>query len=75
MPYVDHPIRHLAHAQTSGMAQLLFLFLAGVRMVGMTMQPSFEIVRCLLGELSAFFGRTIDQSGGGNGLRGARRGR
>jgi hypothetical protein len=73
--HIDHPIGDLAHAQASGMAQLLLLLLAGVWMVRVAMQPGFEIVRRLLGELPAFFGGTIDEGGRGDGLRGAGRGR
>ena len=75
MAHIDHPIGNLTHAQTSGMAQLFFLFFAGVWMVRMAMQPSLEIVRCLLGELSAFFGRAIHEGRGRDRLRGPRRGR
>lgn len=39
------------------------------------MQPSFEIVRCLFGEFSAFFRRAVDERRGRDRLRWARRGR
>lgn len=44
-------------------------------MVRVAMQPGFEIVGRLLGELSAFFGGAIDEGGRGDRLRGAGRGR
>jgi hypothetical protein len=36
---INHPIGNLAHAQTSGIAKLLFFFLAWVWMIRVTMQP------------------------------------
>ena len=73
--YVDHPIGDLTHAQTSGMAQLLLLLLAGVWVVRVAVEPCLEVVRRLLGELSALFGGAIDEGRGGDRLRGAGRGR
>lgn len=75
MAYVDHPIRNLAHAQTSGMAELLFLLLAGVWMIRVAMEPGLEIVGGLLWQFAAFFGGTVDECRGWNRLGWAGRGR
>lgn len=60
---IDHPVGHLAHAQTSGEAELLLLLLAWVRMIRVPMQPGLEVVGGLLGELPALALGTIDQLG------------
>lgn len=61
---VDHPVGHLAHAEAGGMAELLFLLLAGVRVVGVTVKPSLEVVGGLLWKLAAFTGGAIDEGRG-----------
>lgn len=62
--YVDHPIGNLTHAKAGSMAELLFLLLTGVRMVGVTVKPSFEVVGGLLGKLAPFARGTVDEGRG-----------
>ena len=40
--YIDHPVGHLAHAETSLGAQPLFLILCRIRMIGMCQQPFLQ---------------------------------
>jgi hypothetical protein len=68
-PSIDHPIGHLAHAQPRCMTQLLLLVFARVRVIRMTMQPGFQKVCRLLGQLTAFPLRAIHERGAGYGRR------
>jgi len=42
LTHINHPVRNLTHAQASGSTELLLLVLAGVRVIGMTVQPSTQ---------------------------------
>ena len=60
--YIDHPIRDLAHAESSYMAKLLFFFLARIWVIWMTMKPSFEKVGGFFGKFSPLtLLRTVDE--------------
>lgn len=78
---VDHPVGDLAHAEAGGVAELLFLLLAGVRVVRVAVEPVLEKVGDGLGELAALAGRALDEArrrlrlrGAGRGVGGARAG-
>jgi hypothetical protein len=65
--YVDHPVGNLAHAQTCSVAKLLFLLFAGIRVIGMSVQPRLEKVGCFLGQLTPLPLGTIDETRGRHG--------
>lgn len=64
--YVDHPVEDPTHAQANSVAQLPFLFFAGVWMVRVTMKPWFE-VRIACGRRDGGEGGGGATAGGGNG--------
>lgn len=61
---VDHPVGDLGHAEASCMAELFFLLLRGVRVVGVTVKPSFEVIGGLLWKLAPLTCGAIDEGGG-----------
>ena len=64
---VDHPIGELAHAETGGVAEMLFLFLVGVWVIRVTVEPRLEVVGRLLGELATLARGAVDEGRGGHG--------
>jgi len=65
--YVDHPVGHLAHAEPGGLTQLLFLVLAGVRVIRVAMEPILEIVCHRFWKFSSFPFRPLCHCGSGGG--------
>ena len=61
--YIDHPVGHLAHAESSRLTQLLFLVLAGVRVIGMAMEPILQIVCHGLWKFSSLSFRALSHGG------------
>ena len=61
---IDHPIGDLGHAKACCMAELFFLFLRGVWVVGVTMKPGLEVISGLLWKLAPLACGTIDEGGG-----------
>jgi len=74
MTDIDHPVGDLAHAKASSMAKLLFLLLTWIRVIRVTVKPSFEVISGLLRKLAALSLRTVDECGGGHRWWGARGG-
>ena len=72
--YIDHPVGHLGHGETSCVTQLLLLLFGRVRMIGMTVKPVLEEISDRLGELSTLPWLTFNE-GRGRSLGGTRRGR
>ena len=72
---IDHPVGDLGHAEARCMAELFLLLLRGVRMVGVTVKPSFEVIGGLLWKLAALTCGAIDEGGGRHWLWGALVGR
>ena len=70
--YIDHPVGHLAHAEPCGLTQLLFLVLAGVRVIRVAMEPILEIVCHWFWQFSSFPFRPLCHSGSGGGKWGNR---
>ena len=65
--YIDHPVGHLAHAEPGGLTQLLFLVLAGVRVIRVAMEPFLQIVCRWFWQFSSFPSRSLCHSGSGGG--------
>ena len=75
--YIDHPVGHLAHAESCGLAQLLFLVLARVRVIRVAMEPILEIVCHWFWQFSSFpfWPLCHSSSGGGKWRDGIQRSR
>jgi len=73
MTCIDHPIGHLAHAESGRLTQLHLLVFVGVWMVRVAMQPIFEIIGRRLGDFPPLSFRPLGRGDrkGGNGIRGA----
>ena len=68
--HIDHPVRHLTHAEPGSLTQLLFLVLARVWVIRMAMEPILEIVCHWFWQFASFPFWSLCHGGSGGGKGG-----